>query len=250
MTEFDNDRNDGLDAAFTEDAPSGPLPGDGSDDSERPERGVPDKMGRILLMIFAVLLVAAGVVGWIVFSELRQGDVPQTMSGAEIAAIEKQMEAEPDNLVLYMRLAEVYFGAKEYDEAIAALEEIRSRETTGYMEAQALYGLARIAEAQDDGDTAEDYYLASIKEQELESTRYDLGRFYVQSDQIDKGIEQWERYVELNATDGGAMRDLARVYEEEGDLERALELYEQAFVFIPDDTDVQAAIERLGAGSE
>lgn len=207
-------------------------------------RGMP---GWLLPAILGAVIVGLIIVGYFVARELTGEKAPETASGAQIVKLNAQLEKEPDNLMLYFQLAEVYYGVGEYDDAIAAIEQVRSRETTGFMAAEAVYGLARIAEAQGDVDQAEDYFLESFELHELGEARYALGRMYVGQDRIDDAIEQWERYLELDDSgDAGAIRDLAKLYEEQGDTARALELYTQAAAYMPDDEETAEALRRLG----
>lgn len=215
------------------------------DSSPEARSGLP---GWLLPAVLALVVLGLIIVGYFVVRELTGEKTPETASGAQIVKLKAQMEEDPENLMLYFQLAEVYYSVGEFDEAITAIEEVRSRETTGFMAAEAVYGLARIAEAQGELEQSEEYFMESFEIHELGEARYALGRMYVGQDRIDDAIEQWERYLELDDSgDAGAIRDLAKLYEEQGDNARALELYTQAAVYMPDDEEVAEALRRLGA---
>lgn len=214
-----------------------PMPGEHS--------GLP---GWLLPAVLAAVVVGLVIVGYFVARELSGEKAPETASGAQIAKLNAQLDEDPENLMLYFQLAEVYYSVGEFDEAISAIEQVRSRETTGFMAAEAVYGLARIAEVQGDYDQSEEYFMESFELHELGEARYALGRMYVSQDRIDDAIEQWERYLELDKSgDAGAIRDLAKLYEEQGDTAHALDLYTKAASYMPDDEEVAEALRRLGA---
>lgn len=216
---------------------------DGTGSPERPSRS---RANAVLVLVAVVVLAAVLVVGYFVLKEVVGQRQPQTMAEAAIEALKSQREADPSDMNVYFRLADEYFRIGAYEEALGALDDLRSLEVTGYPLAMSLYGTGRIEQARGDIDAAVEAYLDALEiDPQNSDAVHGLATLYASTGQTDDAIARYEEYVLLMPHDAGALRDLGGLYEDQGDAQRALEVYRQAATYMPDDSEVAAAIARL-----
>jgi tetratricopeptide (TPR) repeat protein len=221
-----------------------PLASDHEDSAEHGR----DRLGQALVIISLLVVIAVLVVGFFLLKEVTGEQAPRTAAERAIADYAAQIEADPGNALLYLHLADAYYGAKEYDKALDTLDQVRSMESTGTILAQVLYGTGRIEEARGDNEAAIAAYLDSLKVKELAETRYALARIYHLNEQYGDAVEQYRTYLETMPTDASGWRGLGDALEKQGDKEAALEAYRQAATFLPDDDEISSAISRLEGG--
>ena len=211
----------------------------------RPKRS--RNLNRVLGLTVAIMVIITAVLSYIAWQEVVLPQEPKTAAEAAIAKLEAEMALNPSDPLLHFRLVDAYFGIEKYDEATDALNDIIDLGLGDAYNAQAMYGLGRIEEAKGNTDAAVASYLEVLEIQELSEVQYALSRAYEALGDLDNAIEHLERYVELDSGQAGAKRNLAALYERDGDTERALELYQEAARFLPDDAEIAAALVRLGA---
>lgn len=220
--------------------------GGAADDAGTPEGPSGNRSNLVLTLVAVAVLIAVVVVGYFVLMEITGQRQPQTMAEAAIETLKIQLEADPSDMNIYFQLADEYYRIGAYEEALSALDDLRSLEVTGYPLAMALYGTGRIEQAQGNMDAAIEAYLNALEvDPENSDAVHGLATLYASVGRTEDAIASYEEYVLRMPHDAGALRDLGALYEDRGDPEKALEVYRQAITFMPDDPDLAAAIARL-----
>lgn len=138
---------------------------------------------------------------------------PDSSSNEEIRRFEEQYERQPDSLV-FARLADAYRKAGEPKRALSVLED----------------GLLRHP----------DYPSGHIVHAR---TLRDLGR-------LDETLESFRRVLELDASNLVAIRELASLAEERGDVDEARHWYERLVQIEPSNVEYQEKASQLAANAE
>ncbi|WP_373819712.1 tetratricopeptide repeat protein [Weissella soli] len=160
---------------------------------------------------------------------LVSADLYQTegLVEASEAKLNEAYQMAPDEEIVQFALAEFYFATGRYQEAIPyyrGLLQIGARKFSGLDivsrigVAYALSGDAEKAKA----------YLEQIKDVDLTpDVRFQLGMVYAtDEDTRDQAIDQLEALQELDASYAGLYEPLGQLYEDKGNLEKALITYQ------------------------
>lgn len=206
-----------------------------------------ERANRLLLIMTLLVLIAVIVVGFFLVRELTTPRAPATLAEQTIADLEKQLDEDRGNALLYFKLADAYYSVQEYEDALGVLDDLRSQETTGYTLAQIMYGTGRIEAARGNVDAALGEYRDALEIWALPEVHYALAELYLGQDDLDSAIENYEQYLELLPADAGAWVKLAGAYEQAGDRAKALDAYRKAAAMMPDDETIAADIARLEA---
>lgn len=161
-------------------------------------------------------------------------DRDQDRLADSVARVAKAREAEPESSEIAELEAEVKLLSKDLDGARAALEravELEPRNVTAQI---ALADLAR--RSQDPAEMLNVLERASSAVPESSDLQYRLATAYEQEGRRPEAIEAYERSIALNPDLAKAKNNLAYLLAESGgDLDRALELAQQAKEQLPDD---------------
>ena len=205
---------------------------------------------RIMIVAVAIVFVAVVGVGYLLLSDLRGGDAPRTALEAGVLQAEEALRADPDNVLLRLGLADVYFQFESYEDALDALDDARALETTGYAGAYVEVGYARVYEALGDVDRAKQYYTSSLEIEESFDAQFALGSILYAEGDAASAIEHWLGAMEVNPGAATLRLDIAQAQEDLGLYDDALEQLYEAQRYIPDDPEVQIAIDRIEARAE
>lgn len=224
-------------------APEGTLEG-----KPRAARGGRN-VNRILTV--AIIVVALAIVGALVFVLLtipKQGEAPATAADAAISRAEEGIRANPEDVMARLTLANAYYQYGFYDDALTALDDARSLETTSVsMGAYVEIGYARVYEAMEEPDSAREHYLAALDLEESFDAYYALGSLAHNVGDDDEAVKYWLKAVEMEPAAATVRVEIAAVYEAQGKYDLALAQLEEAVKYIPDDTEATDALERVKA---
>jgi len=215
------------------------------DEPPRGDRG--ERGNHLLLVATLVVLIAVIVVGFFLVRELTTPRAPATLAEQTIAELERQLDGDRGNALLYFKLADAYYSVQEYEDALGVLDDLRSQETTGYTLAHIMYGTGRIEAARGNTDVAVEEYLASLETWELPEVYFALAELYAGEGDTDSAIENLEQYVALMPADASGWVRLAERYIEAGDDTAALDAYKKAATMMPDDETLADKIAKLEA---
>lgn len=225
----------------------------GSQEADRVSAKGARKRGRAgglkIALVGLLVAVILGIAwfGYLVWSVIP-GNSGRSLTGAEIAIRQAQekVTAQPQNIDARLQLADVYFSYEYYEEAGQTLDEARSSfEPTGVAGAYLETAAGRVAQAQGDISGAVEHLNTSIEFEPTFDALYRLGEIRLEQGDRDSAIENWAQALEVKPEAGGLHVDLAKLYEERGDATSALRHWQEAARFMPDDPEIQAALERL-----
>jgi len=160
-----------------------------------------------------------------------------------IISFERALELEPNNPTLYTELGKFYFFEGENDKAkelFATAKELRPE----YAEASVYLALSR--EVEDDIEGA-----IRIMEETISFYPYNidaifqLGRFYLNNNQIDEAITQLEWAVRIFPGHSNSLYSLGVAYQRKGNKEKAIEYFEKVLEINPGNDHVIQKIQEL-----
>ncbi len=220
---------------------------------ETPSRRARTSTGTVVLVALSTVLLAA-IIGTGVYTVrlANMRSVPTTLADVAIQAQEAALEEDPENVALYLGLADLYYSAKAYDRALDALETLERSDPAPAADLLALsaYGKGKIAYATGDVDAALGAYARSLEITETPEARLAAGALHLELRDHEPAIENLERYVRLVPSNGAALVQLAQAYEGTGDQDAALQAYQRAGALLKDDPEIMAALARLKGNSD
>lgn len=210
-------------------------------------RRVPARPSRLLTAVAVLLVLATLGAGFYTYRLAKLRTVPQTLADVSIRAQQEAIKKDPKNVALYLGLADLYYSAKAYDQALAALNTLEKSKPAPdpMLLALSAYGKGKIAYATGDKEKALTEYQGSLEITETAEANLALGSLYLERKEYESAITNLSRYSELMPSDGEAIVQLAKAYEGAGKTAEALQAYERAATYLKDDKEIMAAIARL-----
>lgn len=130
----------------------------------------------------------------------------------------------------YNNIAYAYIQKKQYDEAILFGEEAVKRDPSS---SKIHFNLAVAYQRRGMNDQALKEYKAAKEYNPFLAIENDLGTYYLETGEIDKSIEEYEKAFRDNPTDGAACYNLGNAYLKKGDNDKAIEWYKKALEINP-----------------
>jgi tetratricopeptide (TPR) repeat protein len=199
----------------------------------------------VLAAVVVLMVLAIGVLGYFTYQQSEVQKRPQTLTDVKIRQIKAEIAKDPNDPYPVLSLAGAYFRLKQYDKAVATLQQVKSMGATGTPLALSVYAIARIDQERGKEDVAIAGYEDSLKIAQTDDANYALGEIEVKKKQWDKAIEHMSAFIKNNEGDTNALKLLAAAYEGKGDKQNALKTYELSNTFVPNDASTLAAIKRL-----
>ncbi len=160
-----------------------------------------------------------------------------------ILSFERALELEPNNPVLYTELGKFYFFEGENDKAkdlFATAKELRLE----YAEASLYLALAREVEDDIEGAIRIMEETVSFYPHNIEAI-FQLGRFYLNNNQIDEAIAQLEWAVQIFPGHSNSLYSLGVAYQRKGNKEQAIKYFEKVLELNPGNDHVIQRIQEL-----
>jgi tetratricopeptide (TPR) repeat protein len=207
------------------------------------------ELDRLIKRIGAVLLVGALIfVGFYLFDRWRPA--APSMVDRAITSLEAAVRADPADIVARGQLADAYFAAERYEDAIAEYSAIL---TTGQADELAYFGRARANQAlvhadaakldtaslsaaaadfQAVVDIAKDGEMAHVDPM-LNAAYYGLGAIALEEDKPADAIKYLSAAVAIKRSDADALNLLGTAYVRNGEPAKAIEPLRSAIAFVP-----------------
>jgi len=131
----------------------------------------------------------------------------------------KSLKAKPDYLAALSNLGVVYFRQKNYPKTISHYTQALTLKPDAAAGSPAVYG----------------------------DMHFNLGAAYVNSGQVDLGVQHFKKAIEIYPDNFKAHFNLARVYLARGDRKSAEPHLKRAYMIQPNDRALQAELQKLGA---
>ncbi len=178
---------------------------------------------------------------WLGKAEQALGD-RKAAEDAFLAAIGLANAAKPEAVEPYVALAEMLAGAGRATEAQAKLDEAKSKLPDSAAMQRALGEVAAVQGLYDDAIV---HYQAAVeKEPESLSSRFLLGVTYRRMQRVDLASGEFDKVFAADKDYPGLAMERGLLFEQSGQIEKALEQFRAALERAPDDLDLQL---RVGA---
>lgn len=203
-----------------------------------PEKDLDRFTRRIVrLLVVAAVLFAA----FYVFDRWRPAT--PTIVDQQISQLEASVRAEPADLSVRGQLADAYFLAERYDEAIreygailAASPALNQKELAHFGRARAYESRGELALAKSDYqsvvDIAKDGEMAHIDPM-LNAAFYGLGKIALAEDKAADAVQYLSAAVAIKRSDADALSLLGTAYVANGEPIKAIDVLRQAVAFVP-----------------
>lgn len=220
-----------------------------ADDTQSPAESSRGGGNARLIVIALVLLLLIAAVGVVVVLQVAGDREPQTAAEVELAEIETLLSQNATDVVLYMRKAEVFHSIGQDEEALETLQVAEDLDPDGPLGATLYAGMAKLTYALGDVEGALGYVERGLELADLADLYFLKGEWLDETGDVDGAEEAWLAGIESEPNAAGIRRVLARFYEEQGRDSEALAQWQEAARFLPNDPEVNAAIERLGGSA-
>lgn len=184
------------------------------------------------------------LIGTVAFAALYAVDrfrAPSTpLADREVAAMEEAVRADPTDIAARGRLADLYFAAKRYDDAIVQYSEIIK---SGMRNEAAYVSRGRAHELTGDLDAAAADYTKVVEiasgaeianvDPMLQTAYYGLGSIALAQSRPADAIDPLVKALAIKRTDADAMTLLGEAYVKAGQPDNAVEPLRRAILFVP-----------------
>jgi predicted Zn finger-like uncharacterized protein len=178
---------------------------------------------------------------WLGKAELTLGNKPAAEKEL-LASVELLDVKDPDAFQPYVTLATLYAGQGKTKDAEARLAEAKAKlpDTSSLRRA-----LGDVAASRGDFEGAVQHFRMAIEKDPLDlSTRFRLGVTLRRMRKVDEASAEFDKIVAVDKDYPGLALERGLLYEESGDIEKALEQFQSALARAPNDADLQL---RVGA---
>lgn len=191
---------------------------------------------RRIALLFVVVLIAFAA--FYAVDRFRAPAAP--IVDREMAAMEEAVRTDPTDIAARGSLADLYFLARRYDDAVVQYSEIIR---TGKADEAAYVSRGLAYERLDNLDAAAADYakvveIAKDSEQAnmdpmLQAAYYGLGAIALEQDRAEEAIEHLIKALLIKRSDADAMNLLGAAYVKSGSPEKAFEPLRRAILFVP-----------------
>jgi len=162
----------------------------------------------------------------VIYFKLGKIAVTQNQPEAAIRIYRQGLDTDTDNAALYFNLAGVYDSQAQYDQAISYYLQALEKEPTFFY---AYNNLGLAYEATQQYDKAEMAYHSALKiKPDYTYARLNLGNLLAQQDLFKAAKQEYTTVLADTPDNAWAYLYLGNVYYQEGDVDRALEAYQQS----------------------
>ncbi|MCZ6675739.1 MAG: tetratricopeptide repeat protein [Candidatus Poribacteria bacterium] len=173
---------------------------------------------------------------------------PKTGHETELRQLQSELANLPNAPELLNRLAVIHFKRNELEEATTVLQQgLKSSPDNGMLHNN-LGFLYLILE--EDAKAEEELAFAVTHSAQPAIPRCNLGILYMETGKLDSAIEAFENALEADTNLLDAKYNLALAYEKVGKLDLATKHLHELAQILPEDAEVQSALERLKPASE
>lgn len=203
--------------------------------TKMPER----ELNRWILRIAAILVIGLiAFVAFYLFDRYRDPGLP--MVDRQVAALEEAVRSNPEDVVARGTLADSYFAAGRYEEAIAQydaiLESGKEQELAHFGRARANQALGMLDAAAADFqvvvDIAKGGEMAHVDPM-LNAAYFGLGSIALEQGRPKDAIEHLTAAISIKRSDADALNLLGAALVQTGDPEQAIEVLKSAIAFVP-----------------
>ena len=219
---------------------------------------LPDNRGRLLdrMLIWAAALFVVAIVAFAAYyyldRRLQNDDAATVTAQHELAVYEQAVRDDPQDVSARGALAQLYFAAGRYDEAIEQFQAVLTLDETSIA---ALLGLGRAQLAADDPTAAAESFekiITLTADAEMGSASVEAARYYAGSIALDQqrpadAIAHLKEAVAMEPGDADAWHMLGAAFLANGDLDEAIAALSRAVLFVPNFTE---AYEKLASAYE
>jgi len=203
--------------------------------TQMPER----QLNRWILRIAAILVIGLiAFVAFYVFDRYRDPGLP--MVDRQVAALEEAVRSNPEDVVARGQLADTYYAAARYEDAIAQYDAIIA---SGNELELAHFGRAKARQALGELDAASSDFLVVVdiaKEGEmahvdpmLNAAYFGLGQIALDQGRPEDAIEQLNAALAIKRSDADALNLLGKALVQIGEPEKAIDALKSAIEFVP-----------------
>ncbi len=211
-------------------------------------------LDRVLIWVAALLVIAiVSFASYYYLDQRLQGnDDASVVSQHELAVYEQAVRDDPQDPVARGGLAQLYFTAGRYDEAVEQYEAVL---TINEASLAALLGLGRAQLAADDAAAATESFEqiitltvdVDILGDYVEAAHYYLGSIALDQQRPADAVVQFRKAVAIEAGDADAWHMLGAAHLANGELDESIGALSRAVLFVPNFTE---AYEKLAAAYE
>lgn len=239
--------------------------------SRRASRAIPYRRIESVIKAIAVAMVLLVLVGIAVIAYVAKSidtEAPRSAVEYQMRRAEQMVDADPSNLEAWLALGAAQSDAGSYSAAISSLKKVLDAEPENE---DAWMELGQVYRRKGDEAAAIEAYENALKwaQKALADRRAELeakditeelvmpeagaracialAGLYAEAGDYDKARAAAQTLISDNPMDAAALIALAEVEEAAGNTDAAIEAYNKALQFLPNDPDITAALERLGA---
>lgn len=203
--------------------------------TQMPER----QLNRWILRIAAILVIGLiAFVAFYVFDRYRDPGLP--MVDRQVAALEEAVRSNPEDVVARGTLADTYYAAGRYEEALAQydaiLESGKEQELAHFGRAKANQALgaldAAIVDFEAVVEIAKGGEMAHVDPM-LNAAYYGLGAIALEQGRPEDAVEHLTAAVTIKRGDADALNLLGAALVQTGEPEKAIDALKRAIAFVP-----------------